>query len=456
VGESRPPPAVDVPRLFGTDGVRGTAGRHPLDPPTLRRLGAALVRASRADAGLTRLLVGRDTRESGEWIERELAHGAAGEGARVTSAGVVPTPAVAYLARTAHFDAGVVISASHNPFEDNGIKVFSGRGEKFTEPVEREIEAIVADHTWSAREGAAPEVERADLVGEYLEHLRRVFPDASRLGRFKLAIDCANGATTPVAPPLFAGLGLDTIAIANQPDGRNINLNCGSTHPERLAETGVAHGCQMGVAFDGDGDRAIFVDHQGRIVNGDAVLLMCARQLQREGRLRSNAVVATVMSNIGLERALGASGIHLVRCPVGDKYVMEEMLNRGLSLGGEQSGHIIFSDYLFTGDGLCTALNVLRTMALTGRTLSDLASDLTSYPQVLLNVRVREKADLSQVAPVAAVIARVEARVAEHGRLLVRYSGTEPLLRVMLEGRREDEIRSWAQEIVDVVKQHLG
>lgn len=445
-----------IPKLFGTDGVRGVAGRYPLDPPTVRRLGAALVRALPHTGPSARLLIGRDTRESGAWIEAELAHGARGEGAPVTSAGVVPTPAVAYLTRRAAYDAGVVISASHNPYEDNGIKVFSGKGEKFTERVERRVEAIVADTSWRAKSGEAGTVPRVDLVGAYVDHLRAVFPEAPALRGFTLAIDCANGATTTVAPGLFSGFGFQTTVVGNQPDGRNINLRCGSTRPELLARTVVERGCQMGVAFDGDGDRAIFVDEGGRIVDGDAVLLMCGRQLQREGRLKGNAIVATVMSNIGLELALRALGIDLVRCAVGDKYVMEEMLNRGLSLGGEQSGHVIFSDYLFTGDGLCTALNVLRTMALTGRTLADLASDLTTYPQVLLNVRVREKTDLKTVPPVADAIARVESRVAGQGRLLVRYSGTEPLLRVMLEGKQQDEIDAWAQEIVDVVKEHLG
>jgi phosphoglucosamine mutase len=283
-----------------------------------------------------------------------------------------------------------------------------------------------------------------------------VFPEAASLGRFSLAVDCAKGATTTVAPTLFASLGLDLTLIGNTPDGRNINLGCGSTHPERLAATVVERGCRAGVAFDGDGDRAIFVDERGRVVNGDAVLLMCARQLQRENRLRGGAIVATVMSNIGLELALQQAGIGLVRCAVGDKYVMEEMLARRLALGGEQSGHIIFSEYLFTGDGLCTAMNVLRTMALTGRSLSDLAADLVSYPQVLLNVRVRQKFELSTVPAIASVIASVEDRLAGQGRLLVRYSGTEPLLRVMLEGRDESEIRTWAQEIVDAVERHAG
>ena len=448
-----------IPRLFGTDGVRGVAGRYPLDPPTVRRLGAALVRVLPPGAGSARsprLLVGRDTRESGDWIEAELANGASGEGARVTSAGVVPTPAVAYLARTEGYDAGVVISASHNPFEDNGIKVFSGRGEKFTERVEREVEAIVADTSWSAGSREVGSVARADFVGLYLDHVRTAFPDADGAKGLRLGVDCANGATTKVAPRLFESLGIEAISMGSEPDGRNINLDCGSTHPERLAGLVVERGCQMGVAFDGDGDRAIFVDHQGHVVNGDAVLLMCARQLQLEGRLKGNAIVATVMSNIGLEVALAALGIGLVRCAVGDKYVMEEMLARDLSLGGEQSGHIIFSDYLFTGDGLCTALNVLRTVALTGRTLADLASDLTNYAQVLLNVRVRDRVDLETMPAIRAVMSRVESRVEGQGRLLVRYSGTEPLLRVMLEGKHEHEIRAWAQEIVDVVKEHLG
>ena len=443
-------------RLFGTDGVRGTAGRPPLDPPTVRRLGAALVRALPQGTASPQFLLGRDTRESGVWIEAELAHGACGEGAAVTSAGIVPTPAVAFLTRTGSYDAGVVISASHNPYEDNGIKVFSGKGEKFTEAIEREVEAIMADGAWQARPGKAGPVPRADLVDAYLDHLRAVFPEAATIEPFPIVLDCANGATTTVAPELFNSLGFDTIVIGNRPDGRNINLGCGSTQPEHLAETVVARGSAMGVAFDGDGDRAIFVDHRGHVVDGDAVLLMCGHQLRREGRLKGDAIVATVMSNIGLELALEPLGIELIRTSVGDKYVMEEMLKRDLSLGGEQSGHIIFSDYLFTGDGLCTALNVLRTVALTGRTLADLAADLTTYPQVLLNVRVREKVDLRTVREVAAAIARVEARVAGQGRVLIRYSGTEPLLRVMLEGQQQDEIRGWAQEIVDVVKEHLG
>jgi phosphoglucosamine mutase len=444
--------------LFGTDGVRGKAGEPPLDHETVARLGASLVRALRGDSGsqTLRFIIGRDTRESGEWIERELGRGVHAEGAAVVSAGVIPTPATAYITRAMGFDAGLVISASHNPFEDNGIKVFSGRGEKFTDSLERQVESVVADESWRVPGGSLPAVEHADVIGAYIAHTRAALPDPARLGRFRLAIDCANGATTTVAPGLFRALGFDVTAIGTAPNGRNINLDCGSTHPEQLAAVVREGGHLMGVAFDGDGDRAIFVDHDGNIVDGDAVMLFCARHMKAQGRLSGDAVVATVMSNIGLEIALKESAIGLVRCPVGDKYVMAEMLKCGLSLGGEQSGHIIFSDHLFTGDGIATALNVIRVMADTGRELGDLASQLVPYPQVLVNVRVRERKDLKSVPAVAAVMERVEERLSGQGRLLVRYSGTEPLLRVMLEGQNQQEIHGWANEIADTVRQHLG
>ncbi|HEY7500114.1 MAG TPA: phosphoglucosamine mutase [Vicinamibacterales bacterium] len=443
--------------LFGTDGVRGHAGEYPLDRPTVARLGAALVRAmSHGDKRSLRFVVGRDTRESGEWIEQELARGAGSEGATVTSAGVIPTPAIAYVTPAMGFDAGIVISASHNPFQDNGIKVFSGRGEKFTEALERQVESIVARTDWSVPDTAAVRLDRTNVIDEYMAHTRLALPDPARLGGMKITIDAANGATTTVAPKLFADLGFDLTVLAASPNGRNINLECGSTHPERLSKAVRENGSKVGVAFDGDGDRAIFVDGVGRIVDGDAVLLMCARHMKATGRLNGNAVVATVMSNIGLEIALGESGIQIVRCPVGDKYVMEEMVKRGLSIGGEQSGHIIFSEHLFTGDGIATALNVLRVMAETGRDLAELASELVTYPQVLVNVRVREKKDLGSVPEIAAAMARVERQLAGQGRLLVRYSGTEPLLRVMLEGRNQEEIQNWASEIAGKVKEHLG
>ena len=445
--------------LFGTDGVRGKAGEFPLDVATIRRLGAALVRALRHDgahAPAIRFLAGRDTRESGAWIERELAFGIQSQGGSFTSTGVVPTPAIAYLTPRLGYSAGVVISASHNPFEDNGIKVFSGAGEKFTETLERHVESIIADPSWSVPSDAATPVEEVDLRAEYLDHLQDILPKTHRAQGTRLAIDCANGATATVAPRLFREMGFDVSCIGVAPDGRNINLGCGSTAPDALARLVVEGQHAMGVAFDGDGDRAIFVDESGGIVDGDAVMLMCAKQMKAERRLKGNAIVATVMSNIGLELALRDADIGMIRCAVGDKYVMEEMLRRDLSLGGEQSGHIIFSEYLFTGDGLATALNVLRTMSASKRTLGDLAAELTTYPQVLMNLRVRQKVDLKTVPEIAAALTSVESRLVGNGRLLVRYSGTEPLLRVMLEGQDPAVIRQWGQEIIDVVKRHLA
>ena len=443
-------------RLFGTDGVRSKAGAYPLDILTIRRLGAALVRAMRHGDEPVRFLAGRDTRESGTWIERELAFGIRSQGATLTSAGVIPTPAVAYLTPKKGYTAGVVISASHNPFEDNGIKVFSGAGEKFTEALEEHVESFIADESWQVPAGESTKVEQVDHRPDYLAHLRRILPDTARVKGMRIAIDCANGATTTVAPRLFQELGFDARCIGCEPNGRNINLRGGSTSPQQLATLVVEGDYRLGIAFDGDGDRAIFLDDQGKVVDGDAVMLLCAKYMKAEGRLKGNAVVATVMSNIGLEIALRDAAIDIVRCPVGDKYVMEEMLRRNLSLGGEQSGHIIFSEYLFTGDGLATALNVLRTVASTGRELSDLASELTSYPQVLMNVRVERKVDLKTVPEVAALMASIESRLAGQGRLLVRYSGTEPLLRVMLEGQNQADIKRWGQEIIDAVKQHVG
>ena len=443
-------------RLFGTDGVRGKAGQYPLDVPTVRRLGAALALALRHADERVRLISGRDTRESGSWIEHELAVGLWSQGAGLTSAGVIPTPAIAYLTQQMGYTAGVVISASHNPFEDNGIKVFSGTGEKFTERLEERVESIVADLDIGVVSGLSrTEVGHIDCRSAYISQLLRILPPDERNKSVRVVVDCANGATTTVAPRLFKELRFDARCIGCEPDGRNINLNSGSTVPDPLARTVVEGGYRLGIAYDGDGDRAIFVDATGRIVDGDAVLLMCAKQMKAEGRLKGNAVVATVMSNIGLERALREAGIETVRCSVGDKYVMEEMMKRGLSLGGEQSGHVMFSEYLFTGDGLATSLNVLRTMAATGRELGDLASELTTYPQVLLNLRVEHRVDLRTIPEVAAVLSSVESRLAGNGRLLVRYSGTEPLLRVMLEGRDEGDIRRWGQEIVDAVKEHI-
>jgi len=444
-----------APQLFGTDGVRGVAGTWPLDPPTIARLGAALVRVRGAGAPL-RIIVGRDTRESGEWIERELARGAVSEGARVTTAGVLPTPGVAYLARAFDFDLGVVLSASHNPYTDNGIKVFSGHGEKFSEADERAVEAMMADDGWKLPHAREPALETGDFVGPYLDHLRRLLPDAGPLRGARLGVDLAHGATTTTAVRLLESLGFEVVPQADRPDGRNINLGCGSTHPASLAALVVARRCRLGVAFDGDGDRAIFVDDRGRIVDGDAVLLVLARHEQQRGRLAGNAVVATVMSNIGLELALQQHGIRLIRTPVGDKYVMEELLQGGYVLGGEQSGHVILTEHLPTGDGVATALAVMRVMAGTGRELADLASELVTYPQTLVNVRVRKKRPVESVPEIQAAIARVNAALDGRGRVLVRYSGTEPLLRIMIEGPDQASVQAWAEEIAEAGRATLG
>lgn len=443
-------------RLFGTDGIRAKAGNAPLDAATVRRVGAALVRVIHAAGPRAQVLIGGDTRESYGWIEDALARGLTSQGAEVVSVGVTPTPGVAHLTRTEEFDAGIVISASHNPYEDNGIKIFSGRGEKLDEDFERRIEAMVADPSWQVDESTAPVKRKPELRSHYVDHLRRIFSRADRLAGSRIVIDCANGATTTIAPELFRSLGFEVEVIGDTPNGRNINLNCGSTHLDLLQTKVTQSSARLGVAFDGDGDRALFVDHRGRAVDGDAVLLLAAIQMQREDRLPGNAVVATVMSNIGLELALRERRIELLRAPVGDKYVMEQMQSRGIALGGEQSGHIIFAEHLFTGDGIGTALQVLRIMETTGQELDSLADALVTYPQVLVNVRVRERVDIETIPAIADSIKRVEERVDGQGRLLIRYSGTEPLLRIMIEGKNDGEIRQWANEIADAVRGSIG
>jgi phosphoglucosamine mutase len=442
-------------KLFGTDGVRGVAGTPPLDPATVTRLGAALVRVL-PHRGAGRVLVGRDTRESGDWIEQALARGVASQGAQLVSTGVVPTPAVAYLTGSRDFDAGLVISASHNPFQDNGIKIFSGHGQKFAEAQENEIELLVADPDFRVDLDAPAAVTREDLVDAYLAHARLMLPSLGALTGARIGLDCANGATATVAPRLFRDLGFDVVVIGAEPDGRNINLECGSTHPECLSALVRKEKLRFGVAFDGDGDRAILIDADGKVVDGDAVLYLCAKHMRGGGRLKGDTIVATVMSNIGLEIALREAGIGMLRCPVGDKYVMEELVRRDLALGGEQSGHVIFSEHLFTGDGIVTSLAVVRAMVDSGRELSALAGELVTYPQVLVNVRVKEKRALDSVPAIKVVTDAIETRLTGAGRLLIRYSGTEPLLRIMIEGKDQREIQGWADEIASAVRTHLA
>ena len=376
-------------------------------------------------------------------------------GVDVLLVGPMPTPAIAFLTRSLRADAGVVISASHNPYGDNGIKVFSGHGQKFGEAAERAVEAEVADSSWNVPSGVSPRIEREPLVDAYLAHVSRLLPSVTTLRGARLAVDMANGATTATAVRVFEHLGFEIVPLGDRPDGRNINLDCGSTHPQALAHAVVESGCRLGIAFDGDGDRAIFVDHTGQIVDGDALLLILARARQREGRLAHETVVATVMSNIGLEIALRKHGIRLVRTGVGDKYVMEEMTRGGFVLGGEQSGHIILAEHLPTGDGVATALALLSVLEETGQSLAELASELVTFPQTLVNVRVREKVPVASVPAVAEAIRRVETAVDGQGRVLVRYSGTEPLLRIMIEGPTEAEVHAWADDIASAVREHL-
>ena len=438
-------------QLFGTDGVRGRAG-HFLTADLALALARTAV--ARLEAERPQVLIIRDTRESGEMLESAIAAGAAAAGGDALLAGVLPTPAAPLLVRRHGLDLAAVISASHNPYEDNGIKLFAADGFKLHDDTEHAIEAELG--TAPSPPAHIGRVRSFDGAHEdYLQALEKRFSGLSLAG-LRVLLDCAHGATFEVAPEIFRRLGADVDVIADQPDGMNINQGCGSTHLDGVIERVADGGYDVAFAFDGDGDRVLAVDRRGAVVDGDELIALAALHLRYGARLPGNGVAVTVMTNYGFHQAMADAGIEVAVTSVGDRYVLDELRRRGWALGGEQSGHIIFSDYLFTGDGLCTAVNVLRTVLLTGRTLADLGSDLTTYPQVLLNVRVREKADLKSVPAIAAAIERVESRTEGHGRLLVRYSGTEPLLRVMLEGKDQNEIRAWAQEIVDVVKEHLG
>ena len=440
--------------MFGTDGVRGTPGRPPLDERTIARLGAATARILGANA--VTLLAARDTRESGPWIEEHLARGVTHERGTLVSVDVMPTPAAAFLAASQEFDGALVVSASHNPFPDNGIKVLTAEGEKASPGLEARIEAVVADDSWGVSEEALPVIETRDLTEAYLAHARAVLAGCEPMPRIRIAADCANGAMSVVAPRVLRQLAFDVIALNVDPDGRNINAACGSTHPDGLQQVVKARGCQLGIAFDGDGDRVILVDHRGNLVDGDAMLFICARFLKAHGRLSGNAVVATVMSNIGLEIALRASGIALGRCPVGDRQVRDAMVDRGIVLGGEQSGHIIFSELLPTGDGLLTALSVIRVIIETGQDLVTLGRGLDVYPQVLVNVPVRIKPNLASEPEITHAVEEAERTLAGQGRVLVRYSGTEPLLRVMIEGTDSGIVQKLADGIAAQARRRLG
>jgi len=445
--------------LFGTDGIRGVAGEYPLDPRTVFALGEALGADITANARGDEVLFGADTRESSDWIAATVAAGLAHRGIRSRYAGVITTPGVAWLTRNGPFAAGVMISASHNPYQDNGIKIFGHSGFKLPDSEEHTIEQELLrlregtpDPHAAGRPGNLPIEEHLDR--QYLEYLRSTVD--VRLDAVRLALDCGNGAASRLGPELFRSLGAEVVTVCAAPDGRNINLNCGALHPENLSKTVVGAGAAYGVAFDGDADRAIFVSRTGRIVNGDGVLLAAARAWKAAGRLRGGTVVSTVMANLGLEHALEAEKIGMVRTPVGDKYVLEEMVRRDAVLGGEQSGHIIFRDYATTGDGMLTALKVFEIARRSGLGLDELTSDLKVYPQKLVNIRVREKKGLLEHPAVAREIQRAEESFAGAGRVVVRFSGTEPLARVMVEGADEGKVESFSASIAAVIRQELG
>ncbi|MCY4509052.1 MAG: phosphoglucosamine mutase, partial [Acidobacteria bacterium] len=433
-------------------------------PPRARPRGARWARARRGPAaaaacrgarGPRRVLIGRDTRESGEWMTEALAEGVAGAAAGPVDAGVLSTPAVSFLTRDGGYDAGLVVSASHNPYQDNGVKVFTAGGEKAGADLEARITASVAEPDPVPPAGSSP-VERVSIAEAYLDHTAGILRGVEVPAAFRMAIDCANGATSRLAPAVLRRLGLAPVVLHDRPDGRNINRGCGSMHPASLGRAVVEQGCDLGAAFDGDGDRVVLVDHRGLAVPGDAVLLVAARWLAARGRLPHRGVVATVMSNIALEQALAAEGVTLHRCAVGDRLVREEMRRRGLALGGEQSGHVIFGDHLPTGDGLATALMILRAMLDSGRPLADLAADLALRPQVLLNVEVRRRARLDELPGVSALVEAAAGDLGRDGRVLVRYSGTEPLLRIMIEGPDEARIRGLAEAIAERVRAEIG
>jgi phosphoglucosamine mutase len=455
-------------RLFGTDGIRGVAGEFPLDRFTVERIGRSLTENLASEIGrMPRIVVGRDTRESGPMIESALARGAIEAGAHLESSGVITTPGVAFLARTIPFDAGVVISASHNPFHDNGIKVFSPSGKKIPDALERKIEEDLGQPAASEKEEESrsisplgPEPSQAHFdagyIDKYLRFLANDVGKGLRLEGLRLGLDCANGASYKIAPSVFSELGADVFVIHAGPDGRNINEGCGSLHPDPLRRLIEENSLDLGVAFDGDADRALFLDAEGGMVDGDHTLLILAQRMKESRALKSNLVVTTVMSNLGLEIALSALGIEMVRTSVGDRFVLEELMARGAELGGEQSGHIILPRISLAGDGIITAIELIRAIRDSGKTLKQLASGLVKYPQVLINFKVCGKPALETLPSVQAEMRRIEDEMGASGRLLVRYSGTENVARVMIEGENQSKIQEYAQSLVQAIQHEIG
>jgi phosphoglucosamine mutase len=447
-------------RLFGTDGVRGIANQEPMTCETALKLGRAAAHLFKNRSGRHRVVIGKDTRLSGYMLESALTSGICSMGVDVLLVGPMPTPAIAFLTRSLRADAGVVISGSHNPFEDNGIKFFSRDGFKLPDAVEQKIEHLITSGEIDSIRPTADEIGKAyrvdDADGRYVEFVKNSLPKGMTFEGMKIVVDCANGAAYRVTPTVLRELGAEVIAIGDQPNGTNINLGCGSLYPTGLQQTVLKYQADVGFAHDGDADRVVFSDERGQIVDGDAILAVCASELMRENRLTGNAVVATVMSNLGFEMAMKKQGIGVFRTPVGDRYVLESMLKEGCNLGGEQSGHIIFLDYNTTGDGLITALQVLALLQKKGKKFSEITNCMTRYPQILLNVKVRKREDLERVPSLQKKIREIEKKLKGTGRVLVRYSGTEPVVRVMMEGEREEAIREMAKELAEVVQKSLG
>ena len=448
-------------KLFGTDGIRAVAGQYPLDASTIYAVGLALGHSLRnsVPGNLPRVLLGRDTRESGPWIAATLAAGLRETGVEVASAGVVPTPAVAFLARSHGFQAGVVLSASHNPWQDNGIKLFGADGFKLADAVELAMEEEILHHAANSLApdpATLPAVEdNPALQADYIQFLIDCVPSL-RLNGLRIVADCANGAAAAVAPELFRRLGGHVTLLHTAPDGHNINLNCGALHPELVAAEVQSRGGEIGLTFDGDADRCMLAGSHNNIINGDAILLMMARDLKARGLLTGDLVVATTMSNMGLEAALKRSGIRMLRAPVGDRYVLEQMQKHDAALGGEQSGHILLPHLATTGDGLLTALVVLDLVARSGKSIEELTADLKVFPQVIVNVKVRERKPLASIPAVAAVICAAEEELKDSGRVVIRYSGTEPLARVMIEAESEEAMRRHAEAIACAIQRELG
>jgi len=444
--------------LFGTDGIRGVPGTPPLDDGTLFATGHALGAYLHREHSAARVLIGMDTRESGSHIAEVLAAGLSQARASVDFAGVITTPGVACLVRLNDFEAGVVISASHNPFHDNGVKLFSHEGMKFPDATEELLEVDIITHrdkNRSAHISARALVADQSLDAEYLAYLRgRMIPGA-KLNGLRLVMDCANGAAFKLGPELFRSLGAEVISIGDAPDGQNINAGCGSLHLEGLRKRVLAERATLGVAFDGDADRALFASAEGDIVNGDGVMLAAARFLRSENKLKGNRVVGTSMSNLGLERVLEAEGITLVRTDVGDRYVLEEMLRSGSVLGGEQSGHVIFLDDSPAGDGLLTALKIASLVAMNGG-LADLTKGLKDYPQIIVNVKVRAKPPLDSLPEVSRALSDANSALGQSGRIVLRYSGTEPLARVMVEAEHDADVQRFSQSLADAVRASIG